>query len=319
MGLNTRKDQRIFEGMLLVVVLGMTYLVYQMGPFKMVVLHLFFLPVLLSGFFLGRGSAGVLALFCAVAVGVATVLSPSGLAAYNTPVMIALAITVWGSVLGLAAVLMGTLCDDRADKIEELHEAYVGVVSVLATYLQSANPKGKARSTRVAELSQAVAEEMRLTRKQIDDICVAALMHDIANVEITTKLISKAVDTLETNQLRPEKHTFLGADLVHSLGTVLHGAVPLILNQDDSLRDAVATELGDRVAEMPVGAKIIRAAREYDHLAYDDSGAEAQSPEAALKQLQENRGQGLDEEILSVLKRTVLKGKRKENLQPAIA
>ena len=46
-----------------------------------------------------------------------------------------------------------------ADAVEELHEAYVGVVSVLATYLQSANPNAKARSTRVAELSQAVATD----------------------------------------------------------------------------------------------------------------------------------------------------------------
>jgi hypothetical protein len=297
------KERNIFEVMLIVVTLGMTYLVYQLGGYKLVALNLFFLPIVLSGYYLGRTSAGVLALFCTLSVTIATTMDPSGFAAYTHPVMMGLALTVWASVLGLTAILVGTLCDERAMKVDELHEAYVGVVEVLAKYLQSGNPKVKARAIRIAELCQMVAEDLKLSRKQVDDIRVGALLFDLGSVEITTKVLSKAVDTLESDPHRGGKHTFLGADLVHSLGTVLHGAVPLVVNQHDPAKDVLAMDDESQAgAEVPVGARIIRAVRAFDAVSYADAGEIKNSPERAILELRRNKEH--DQEVLNALERT---------------
>jgi HD-GYP domain-containing protein (c-di-GMP phosphodiesterase class II) len=313
------KDRRVFDIMLIVVTVSMTYLFYRMGAYRMVALNLFFLPIVLSGFYLGRNSAGILALFCAVSVTIATAMDGTGFAAYNSPIMMGLALTVWAAVLGLTAILVGTLCDDRAAKVEELHEAYVGVVNVLTTYLQSGDPKVKARSVRVAELSQMVAEEMKLERKQIDDVRVAALLHDLGNVEITTKLISKAVDTLEADSQKVDKHTFLGVDLVHSLGSVLHGAVPLLLNQDDAVRELLSTENDVDSREIPLGAKIIRAARAYDALIGPESGKAAKTPAEVLKELRTDPSGSYDQTVLTAIERTVTRRKRTPVPEPALS
>ena len=82
-------------------------------------------------------------------------------------------------------------------KMEELHEAYVGVVEVLSQYLQSAHPRLKAQSGRVAELSQAMAVALRLSPKEIDDIRVASLLYHVGSIEITTKVIRRAGETRE--------------------------------------------------------------------------------------------------------------------------
>ncbi len=300
---NSRKDRGIFEIMLVVVTLGMTYLLFQMGGYKMVALNLFFLPIVLSGYYLGRTSAGILALFCALSVTIATTMDPSGFAAFSNPVLIGLALTVWAAVLGLTAILVGTLCDERAAKVDELHQAYVGVVEVLSKYLQSGNPKIKTRSVRIAELCQLAAEEMRLSRKQIDDIRVGALLHDLGNVEITTKLISKAVDTLEADPTRSDKHTFLGMDLVHSLGGVLHGAIPLLMHQDDSARHGLAMDEVTGSQEVPLGASIIRAVRAYDALTVGDSGEARNSPQRALLELRKTPDGEFDDEVLNAIER----------------
>lgn len=297
------KDRGVFEVMLIVVTLGMTYLLYRMGGYKMVALNLFFLPIVLSGYYLGRTSAGILALFCTLSVSIATTLDSTGFASYSNPVMVGLALTVWAAVLGLTAILVGTLCDERAAKIDELHEAYVGVVEVLSKYLQSGNPKLKARSVRIAELCQLAAEEIGLSRKQIDDIRVGALLHDLGNVEITTKLISKAVDTLEADPGRSDKHTFLGMDLVHSLGGVLHGAVPLLLNQDDPARDGLAMEDELGCQEVPLGARIIRAVRAYDALTVGELGEAKCSSERALLELRRAPSGEYDDEVLNAIER----------------
>ena len=199
MKLSTKKETRIFDVMLIVLTLGMTFLLFRMGAYKMVVLNLFYLPVVLSGYFRGRTGAGILALFCVLMATVTMTLDSTGFAAFSSPAMIALALAVWGASLGLTAILVGTLCDERGKTLEELHVAYVGVIEVLSKYLQSADPTVNARTARIAELSAVVGVEMKLPLKQLDDVRVGALLYELGNVEVTTQLLSKAVGTLEAN------------------------------------------------------------------------------------------------------------------------
>ena len=314
---NRTMERRILEIMLVVVTIGMTYLLYRMGGYKMVVLNLFYLPIVLSGYFLGRTYAGVLALFSVLAVTIATILAPTDLAAFASPIMMGLALTVWAAALGLTALLVGTLCDERAKTVEELHAAYVGVVEVLSKYLQSGNPKVKARSTRVAELSQAVAENMRLPGKEVDDVCVGALLYDLGNVEITTHLLNKAVGTLEANPAIARSHTFLGMDLVHSLGSVLRGALPLVLEQDDAASECLCVEERPPAGDVPQGAKIIRAVRAYDALTYGTTGELTNKPDDTLREMRRDVSAGFDPEVLHAIERCTRRPVSEVALEPA--
>ena len=307
----TKKSSHIFEIMVIIVVLGMTTLFAQMGLHKIVVLNLFYVPIILSGFYLGRTSAGVLAVFCALCVTIATMLAPIGFVAYTTPIMVGLVLTVWAAVLGLAALLTGTLCDERAATVAELHKAYVGVVEVLAEYLQGGNPRVKARSVRIAELSQMVAEELRLSRKEIDDVRVAALLHELGHVEITTQIISKAVDAVGT------KHTFFGVELAHSLGAVLQGALPMLVNQDDGVRDYLADREKSKVGEVPLGGRVIRAVRAYDDLLMGAAADPNDLPVDAVRKLRRHPADHYDKDVLDALECVAQKTTRSAALEPA--
>ena len=305
MGITLTRNRRVFEVMLVTVVLGMATLLSQMGGQKMAVLSLFFLPIVLSGFYLGRTSACVLALFCALSVTIVVTLDPVGFAAFDTPLMMGLAITLWAATLGLTAILVGTLCDDRAATVGELHNAYVGVVEVLSRYLQAANSGVKARSHRIAELSQRVAEEMNLSPRQIDDVRVAALLQDLGHVEITTQIISKAVTALETDPSEANRHTFLGTDLVHSLSRVLHGALPLLLSEEDKAGQFLRAT-GDQDANLaPRGAKIIQAVRAYEALISGGGSESALSSREALQALGRDTTSGYEPEVLRAMDRVV--------------
>lgn len=313
------KERRVFELMLIAVTVGMTYLLFHLGGYKMVALNLFYLPIVLSGYFLGRTHAGVLALLSVLTVTIATTMDATGFAAYNSPIMVGLALTVWGAALGLTAVLVGTLCDERARTVDELHAAYVGVVEVLSKYLQSANPRVEARSTRIAELSQAVAETMKLPRKQIDDVRVGALLYDLGNVEITTQVLTKAVGALEADPSKTDKYTFSGVDLVHSLGSVLSGAVPLLVDQDDALLEGLATEKDSVPRDIPMGAKVIRVVRAYDALVTGYPGDPNAARQKAMEELRRDVASGFDPEVLDALERSTRKADVTEPAQPAFA
>lgn len=272
---NERKNDRLLEIMLVLITVALSCVLYHTDGVKMVVLNLFYLPIVLAGFFLGRYRAGVLAFLSVIVASVVISLDISSFAMVSSPVVVALSVIMWGAVLGLTAIMVGTLCDDRSTKSMEAHEAYVGVVEVLSKYLGGANAKLECRAKRVSQLSEAVAQKMRLSAKEVDDVRVAAMLIDIENIEVTSRVIRRAVGELESHQI--EQSTFHGTELVRSLGQVLTGAFPLVLAQTSS-----STKATD---EVPFGARILRTVRAYIRLA-DDPIAIADDPLNIIEELE---------------------------------
>ena len=263
MSQKTKRDRHILELMLIVVTVALTCLVYKTEGGKIVTLNLFYLPIVLGGFFLAlshRYPGGVLRHDHVHGLR----LQLEDFASSVPPLAVGLGVTIWGAILCLTALMVGTLSDERAAQAKELHEAYVGVVEVLAKYLQGGNPALNEFTNRVAHLSQRVATQLKLSSKGIDDIRVAALMQGFSNIEITTKVISKAVHNLEGKD-KAHDFRFHGTDLVHSLGAVLRGAIPILLNQDPALSGPLDNHATN---EGPVGARILRVVRAYDVLTW---------------------------------------------------
>jgi len=259
-----RKAKHTLEISLILVAIGLTCLLYETTGYGVTVLNLFFLPIVLAGFFLGRYRAGVLALLCGLSVAGVVMLDMENFAVFLSPIATAMSFTIWAAVLGLTAILVGTLSDECGVRAIEAREAHVGVVEVLARYLQSGNPRLQSRAMRIAELSEKVARATRLSEKEVDDIRVAALLMDIENIEITSRVIRKAVGVLEDEK---EQNTFAGSELVQSLGNVLTSAFPLLLNQVE------VGEIGETGADaQPFGARILRTVRAYDDLVHNSWG-----------------------------------------------
>ena len=300
--MNTRKKSDfILEIFLVAIAIALGCLFHLTAGYRMTVLNLFFLPVVLAGFFLGRYRSSMLALLCVVVTAAAAMLELDGFAAYTSPLIIALSVAVWGSVLGLTAILVGTLSDERTRKAEELHEAYVGVVEVVSKYLQGANPTLEAKSGRVAELSQRVGRRMHLSATEIDSIRVAALLHDLEHIKITSQVIRKAVSDVKMSVDGAEEHTFQGCDLARSLGAVLTGALPLLLGQGDSLKGGLLDAETSQDAVLPIGAEIIRTVRAYDALLQGGWGQLGHTPLAAIDELLRDDHSNFDPKVIQAL------------------
>ena len=285
------KSQRILEICLILVTIGLTALLHATAGHKITVLNLFYLPVVLAGFFLGRYRAGILACFCVVLASAVVVLDLKNFATVNSPMSAILTVMIWSAVLGLTALLVGTLNDERIAKATEAREAHYAVVEVLSRYLQSANPQLQNRAARVSELSEQVARKMRLSNREVDDIRVASLLMDIENIEITSRVIKKAVGTLKEQH---DRHTIAGTELVQLLGSVLTGAFPLVLNQ------AGAEEMSDE--EMPFGAHILRTVRAYDELVCNLWNDDTEHAQDAIEELENDLEANHHPAVLHALK-----------------
>ena len=272
-----KKQERTLEICLIIISIGLATLLFQLRNQSLVVLNLFYLPVALGALFLGRYRAGVLTLFCVVVVLAVSMVKLGSSLSAGSPLVTALTLTFWGAVMGLNALLIGTLSDERLGNLRDLHDAHVGVVEVLSQYLTSGHADLKVRAQRVADLSQRVAIELSLSPQEVDDLRVAALLQDMGNFEVTTKVIRRAVDDLNRDPQRNKGvHTFCGSDFAQSLGRVLSNTLEVMSHKRDPLR--LPGELDDRAtaADLPLAAKILYTVRDYVRLVEEGSGAEGQ-------------------------------------------
>ncbi len=291
-----KKAERTLEIMLVLITLALASILYSIEQSQVVVLNLFFLPVVIAGFYLGRYRAGILALLSVVAATTVIGIDIAQFSFVQSPITIALAVILWGAVLGLTAILVGSMSDERNLASLEAHEAHVGVVEVLSRYLQSADPALRHQAEEVNELSAQVGQRMKLPARDIDDIRVAALLMDVENIEITARVIKKAVGEFEND--RSETNTFHGTELVKSLGSVLSGAFPLVLSQAKNWN-------GNAHRESPIGARILHSVRRYVELTKPSLTTGQLTPEQAINELRDDIDEGHDAAVLFVLEEIV--------------
>ena len=282
--------EHFLEVFLTLIVLGCSSLLTSLPAAKVAVLNIYFLPIVLAGFFLGRYRAGALALLSAITAGMLISGDLQGFAASNSPVLVSLTLTVWAAVLGLTAIVVGTLKDDLVDKASEAREAQVGVVELLSRYLQSVNPQLENRCQRVARLCEQVALKLRLEPREIDNIRVAAVLADMENVEITARIVRKAVGELKSTG--DQQRTVSGPELVRSLGEVLSGAFPLVA---PSMSHVGVCE------NAPFGSRIIQVVRAYCRT-QDETG---DAPEYVIAEMMTDIGATYHPAVLHALSEIV--------------
>ncbi|HWL92383.1 MAG TPA: DUF4118 domain-containing protein, partial [Phycisphaerae bacterium] len=140
-----------FELLLITVVLAATVLAHRVFNATNIIIHFFYLPVIISAHYFGRKLSCWIALLSVLCVGGFMFLDPRHyMAAIDKPIVLLLTVIAWAGFLGINALLMGTLSDQRARAIVELREAHIGIIEILSKYLNAADQYTKSHSMRVA-------------------------------------------------------------------------------------------------------------------------------------------------------------------------
>jgi putative nucleotidyltransferase with HDIG domain len=261
---------------------------------KSVLLNFFYLPVLITGYFLGRKHAVLAGIFCVLALTFYCILYPdlfclTGKGAVSLVTML----LAWAGFLMLVAIISSHLFEVNQQRIRELHQAYVGVLEILMKFLESKDPYTKGHSTRVAELAIETARAMKLTEEEIETIRVAALLHDIGKVDISTAVIHKAASLTSEERKEMNTHTEKGADILKSIGGVLKGAVPLIVAHHEYFAH------DEKSGELPLGARIISVADAFDSMVTDRPYRKAMPLWEAIAELKKNAGRQFDPKVVA--------------------
>ena len=125
---------------------------------------------------------------------------------------------------------MGTLYEQNERRLQDLRNAYIGVLEILSKYLESTDRYTKGHSLRVSELAREIATAMELPRTEVENIRVAGLLHDIGKIEVSGEILRKAAELSSEERELIDEHSVKGGHLLSSVGSVLRDVVPIVIS-----------------------------------------------------------------------------------------
>jgi putative nucleotidyltransferase with HDIG domain len=278
---------------LLIAILGLlNVLSFDQGAF----LNFYFLPVVLAGYLLGR-AGGVMTAVAAIAVVVwFAVTNETVLMGGGSQVDKWVDVTLWGGFLVLTGGAIGHLYEKRDEAFRDVQRAYQGVLEILVKFIDTADRYTEAHSVRVSILSTEIARQMSLPEGDIEDIRVAALLHDVGKLDVSIDVIRKAGKLNDEEWTELRSHPEKGAKLIESMGGMLSNAVPIILFHHEQYGGGGYYEREGE--QIPLGSRIIAVADSFDAMTTDRPYQKARQTWEALEIIQNGAGTQFDPQVV---------------------
>jgi len=289
-----RNFERMLVLLLVASLLGINWLVEQ----KFAFLSFYYLPIILAGFYGGRRFAVVAGLFIASLVFFFQATQGLGMDAGLTQDALMLLIP-WGGFLILTGYVVGGLAEQRATRLADLKNAYLATLEVLTFHIESAERHQEGHSTRVAELSGAIAAELQLTESEIENLRIAALLHEVGTADQRLlRLLSRSV-----------------TDETLAVARALRGAAQIIAEYSHYY-EIVGDDWDIEALPMAIPVKVLAVADAFETLQMATPVRPAFTRWSALEELEKGAGKTFAREAVRALR--VVAG-RPEMTAPATA
>jgi len=295
-----------FEAILVFAILLSAFLGTYFLDEPSVVLNFYYLPVLVASYFLGRRMGLLAAILSILLVLICALLFPSRFFSQNMLLQDIGRLSSWGGFLILASITVGSLYEMNERRLQDLRNAYVGIVEILSKYLESTDRYTKGHSVRVSELAMEVAIAMDLHRTEVENIRVAGLLHDIGKIEVSGQILRKAADLTTEEREQINKHAEKGARILSSVGSVLKEVVPIVMAHHEYFSSNDNGYTGpSKEAEMPLGARILAVADSFDAMTTDRPYRKGMPPWQAREEIIVNSGKQFDPQVVEAFKSVI--------------
>jgi response regulator RpfG family c-di-GMP phosphodiesterase len=181
---------------------------------------------------------------------------------------------------------------------EKLKSNFVTSIKVFSTLIEMRGGSLAGHSRRVADLSRRIALELQLDGKQVEEIFVAGLLHEIGKVGFADELLRTPVAMMKPEQLDAyRKHAVQAEQLLLPLQD-LRAASEIITAQFERFD---GTGFPERLAEktIPLGARILTLASDYDNMQIGTLTQRLLSPEEARIIIVHSSGKRYDPEVVA--------------------
>ncbi|MBX2823311.1 MAG: HD-GYP domain-containing protein [Gammaproteobacteria bacterium] len=169
--------------------------------------------------------------------------------------------------------------------------------SVWLTRIQAKDEGTAQHSLNVAALSIVMAKAMNLNTRELEDIGVCAMLHDVGKTSVPEQLLNKREPLTQDELEEMRKHTRYGRDILVSTKSVMSGAAD-VAHAHHERPDGKGYPRGLTDEKIPLYAKIVAIAEAYDVITTKQPYRDAKSPSEALQELYAQRGKQFDEDLV---------------------
>ena len=188
--------------------------------------------------------------------------------------------------------------DDLSSAYDNLLDHYIATIEVLMKALDERDIISSGHSSRVANLACTVGESMDFTNKELRDLKLAGLLHDVGKVGISENILGKPGRLTDQEYFLVKKHPEIGEKIV--------GNIELLQPLANTIRHCHEQYDGkgypDGVAGTAIDLKsrILAVADTYDYLRSDLSFRRALSVDDSIRELNKAAGTQLDPDVVKV-------------------
>ncbi len=215
----------------------------------------------------------------------------------------------WSRELKLMGVfaLEAAAAIKKAQLYEEISELFVHTVEALASAIDAKDPYTYGHSKRVALLSTAICEEMGMTRKEVRQVELAAILHDIGKIGTPESILQKP-DRLTAEEMeRIHEHPVRGARILSNISE-FRDVIKWIRHHHEwydgkGYPDHIAAE------DIPLQARVITIADTFDAMTSDRPYRKGMPAGEALRIMGEFAGSQFDPHILQMFRMIYAAGK----------
>ena len=228
------------------------------------------------------------------------------LAASVTAVVVALLYTQFDKWVGFGSLgLIGVIVPIVAVRhvyglYHQLEDSGQELLQVMVKAIEARDPYTSGHSLRVSELSRAIAVELGLSAREIEQVETAALLHDVGKIhEEFAPLLRKEGRLTPEETAVMQTHSSRSADLVGIISK-FHGFIQESVRHHHERWDGQGYPSGLSRNSIPLGSRIILISDTIDAMTTDRPYRKRLSLDVVIAELQKCKGTQFDPDLVEV-------------------
>lgn len=194
---------------------------------------------------------------------------------------------------------------ENARLFADLEELFIATVKSLSSAIDAKSPWTAGHSGRVTKYALDIGKEMGFSEKEMKDLELAGLLHDIGKIGTYESVLDKPGKLTDEEYEIIKKHPAKGAEILKEIKQ-LKDVIPFVKYHHERF-DGRGYPEGLKDGDIPLGARIMSIADTFDAILSDRPYRPSPGIEYAMSEIKKNAGIQFDPKVAEVFLRVLSK------------